>query len=313
MRNSCSSHSKAAAAAVSSMFSGMMKIAIKQANRSALTASPAAFVRLRFLVAAASLIALPCIVTAQDPTQRSPQVVVIKQMHFDPATLNVKPGDTVEWKNEDIFTHTVTANDGSFDSGPIAPGSSWQTTIKETGTIGYHCRPHPNMTAELAVGQAGEQGEHEHGGAHGEQGHGSLRWSPPKKPDEIHPILVNFTAALLPLALLSDVLGRLLRRQALHAAGFWLMVYEAAITPLTVIAGWWWKSSEANQLPAQLITVHQWLGIAAALLFILLAAWRWRFHLRAVPPSWTYLVFTFVALMALVYQGSLGGAMVFGH
>src|SRR6185312_12788331 len=96
-------------------------------------------------------------------------------------------------------------------------------------------------------------------------------------------------------------------------AGFWIMVYEAAITPLTVLAGWWWKNTEADQLPAKLITVHQWLGTAAALLFILLAIWRLQFHRRAISPTWTYLLFTFVAFMALVYQGSLGGAMVFGQ
>jgi uncharacterized membrane protein len=49
------------------------------------------------------------------------------------------------------------------------------------------------------------------------------------------------------------------------------------------------------------------------LLFIVLAVWRWRFHKRAVPPSWTYLAFALVAVLALIYQGSLGGVMVFGH
>src|SRR6185437_5484421 len=33
-------------------------------------------------------------------------------------------------------------------------------------------------------------------------------------------------------------------------------------------------------------TKQQWLGTAAALLFILLAVWRWIFHIRAIPPSW---------------------------
>ena len=53
-------------------------------------------------------------------------------------------GDTlIEWKNEGIFSHTVTANDGSFDSRLIAPGSTWQTTIRKTGSNAYHCRPTP--------------------------------------------------------------------------------------------------------------------------------------------------------------------------
>jgi plastocyanin len=57
-------------------------------------------------------------------------------MHFDPAQMTANAGDTIEWKNEDIFSHTVTANDGSFDSGLIAPGQSWETVVKKAGTIG---------------------------------------------------------------------------------------------------------------------------------------------------------------------------------
>jgi len=262
-------------------------------------------------VAAVCVAALPACLLGQIQSQTSPQVVTIKQMHFEPATLKLKPGDRVEWKNQDIFSHTVTANDGQFDSGLIAPGGSWQTTITKAGTITYHCGPHPNMTAELVVEQPGAHG---HAAAEtAKEAQTSLRWTLPKRPEEIHPILVNFTAALLPLAFLSDLLGRLLRRQALQAAGLWMMVYEAAISPLTVLAGWWWKSTEANQLPAKLITLHQWLGTAAALLFIALAVWRWSFHKRAVPPNWAYLAFTTIALVALVYQGSVGGAMVFGQ
>jgi plastocyanin/uncharacterized membrane protein len=290
-----------------------MRISTRQAKRSALTASPARFLPRAFLLGAAlATVAFAPWLTAQNSTG-SPQTVVIRQMHFEPSTLNVKAGDKVEWKNEDIFSHTVTANDGTFDSGLIAPGSSWQTTISKTGMLAYHCRPHPNMTAELLVEQPGRHEQHDHGKAPGEGSQASLRWSPPRRPDEIHPILVNFTAALLPLAFLSDLLGRIFRRQSLYAAGLWMMVFEAAITPLTVIAGWWWKSTEANDLPAKLVSVHQWLGTAAAVLFLVLAVWRWAFHRRAVPPSWTYLALAFVALLALIYQGSLGGTMVFGQ
>jgi plastocyanin/uncharacterized membrane protein len=288
------------------------RITLRQASLPVMAVSPAALSLCGLCLAAACVLTLPFRLTAQTPPQPSQQIIIIKQMHFEPTTLNVKAGDRVEWKNEDIFSHTATANDGSFDSGLIAPGSSWQTTISKTGTIAYHCRPHPNMTAELVVAQPGGRTQHKDG-VSGEEGRISLRWSPPKRPEEIHPILVNFTAALLPLAFLSDLLGRIFRRQGLHTTGLWMMVYEGAITPLTAIAGWWWRSSGADQLPAKLIMLHQWLGTAAALLFIVLAAWRWRFHRRGLPPSWTYLVFAFVAVLGLIYQGSLGGAMVFGQ
>jgi len=232
------------------------------------------------------------------------KMVVMHQMEFDPAEVVVEPGETVEWKNEDIFAHTVTANDGSFDSGLISPGSSWQMKFEKIGTLGYHCRPHPNMTAQVVVREGATEGT--------KNERGSLAWSPPRGPQQLHPILVNFTAALLPMAFLSDILGRVFRRAALHVAGFWITLYAAVMTPFTAAAGWWW-SRTISDVPARLIVVHQWLGTAAVPLFIGLAIWRWRVYKRELPPGGAYLVCALVVLIALVYQGSLGGEMAFGH
>jgi plastocyanin/uncharacterized membrane protein len=257
------------------------------------------------LILAIVLLCLPAWNRAKAvPQGGTTHTVVIKQMRFNPPQLNVKVGDTVEWKNEDIYSHTATANDGRFDSGLIDPGKAWSTTITAPGDIGYHCRPHPNMVAAIAASGAS-------GGAPGNRV--SLAFEFPHKPHEIHPILVNFTAALLPLALLSDMAGRLLRRRSLQHVGFWLVLYEAAITPLTVAAGWWWRSALGANLHPPLITVHQWLGTAAAVLFIGLAAWRWSLYKRELPASTGYLACAFIAVLALAYQGSIGGVMVFGR
>lgn len=234
--------------------------------------------------------------------------VIIRQLRYNPQQLTIRPGDVVEWKNEDIYAHTATASDGSFDSDLIPPGGSWQTTIRSAGTIAYHCRPHPNMAGTLLVSAGGQDAAH----ATGSVAPHSLRWSPPTSPDQIHPILVNFTAALLPLSVLSDVLGRIVRRQSLHNAAWWMMFYEAMITPLTVAAGWWWRHSTLPSLPHNLITIHQWLGSFAAVAFIGLAAWRWRIQTAERSPGAVYFTFAVILLLALVYQGSLGGAMVFG-
>lgn len=99
-------------------------------------------------ILAAALLALAIVPSRGAQPQH---VVTMKQMRFNPPQIRVDAGDTVEWKNEDIYSHTVTANDGSFDSGLIAPNGSWRTTIKGTGTVVYHCRPHPNMTGELVI------------------------------------------------------------------------------------------------------------------------------------------------------------------
>ncbi len=240
--------------------------------------------------------------------------VIIRQMRFEPAQLTVNAGDSVQWKNEDIFSHTVTANDRSFDSGLLSPGQSWSTTLSHAGTVAYHCTPHPNMTASLVIASPGEKRPGEGASSGSSQGVSqSLRWRVPTSPEEIHPILVNFTAALLPLALLSDLLGRILRQQSLHHAAWWMVFYDAALTPFTAAAGWWWKHNSGSDLPARLITMHQWLGTTAAIAFIVLAAWRWRIRKRGATPSVAYLAFATIAVLALMYQGSLGGAMMFGH
>lgn len=266
---------------------------------------PFRLLRRGFAVAMLAAVSLSAASFAQAQGAGQTHTIVIRQMQFNPAQVSVKPGETIEWKNEDIFAHSATANDGSFDSGLIAPGGSWSTVISGTGTVGYHCRPHPNMTASLVVSAEGANSA--------TSGAPSLRFVPPRSPHEIHPILVNFTAALLPIALLSDVLGRMFRRQSLHDAAVWMMLYEAAITPLTVAAGWWWRSASAGALPARLILVHEWLGTAAAGLFIVLATWRWKMHKRAGVPSNAYLALTCVAMLALIYQGSIGGRMLFGR
>ena len=233
--------------------------------------------------------------------------VIMKGIRFQPAELAVHPGEIVEFKNEDIVAHTVTANDGSFDSGLIQPGSSWKMTVQKAGTLAYHCTPHPNMKASL-VASSGTQVKERNKAAHGLPG-----FRPPRSPQELHPILVNLTSALLPLALFSDLLGSWLKRSSLHSAAAWMVLYAAIITPLTGAAGWWWKIKSAGTLPPELITVHQWLGTSLAVVFIVLAVWRWRLYRRNAVPTMAYLAFAVVAVLALVYQGSLGGAMVFGR
>jgi uncharacterized membrane protein len=166
------------------------------------------------------------------------------------------------------------------------------------------------MTAQLGVATAAES--QQGGAADQSTGNYSLKWMPPHSPEEIHPILVNFTAALLPLALLSDALGRIFRRKSLNDAGWWMTLYAALITPLTAAAGWWWKHAAGSDLPASLIAVHQWLGTTIAVLFIVLVFWRWVIRKRGNIPGPAYLVVELFVVLALVYQGSLGGKMLFG-
>ncbi len=127
----------------------------------------------------------------------------------------------------------------------------------------------------------------------------------------LHPILVNFTAALLPASFISDVLGRVLRRSSLTVAAWWMLLYAALITPLTAAAGWFWMRSMRDMDHWQM-GAHKWLGISMAFLLIALVCWRWRFHRRAESPGWIYLVIAAVIIAGLVVQGHLGASMTFG-
>jgi uncharacterized membrane protein len=135
----------------------------------------------------------------------------------------------------------------------------------------------------------------------------------PVTADHIHPILVNFTAALVPASLVSDMLGRLTRKRSLTYAAWWMLLYAALITPLTAAAGLRWKRAVSDSVPPATLRTHQWLGLTLALIFLVLALWRRRIHVSGGMASPPYLVLLFVAVILLIYQGSLGGIMLFGR
>jgi nitrite reductase (NO-forming) len=66
--------------------------------------------------------------------------------------LTVAAGTTVTWANDDPgMMHTVTAVDGSFDSGFLQDGETWSYTFEEPGEYEYFCAPHPWMRAKVIV------------------------------------------------------------------------------------------------------------------------------------------------------------------
>ena len=81
--------------------------------------------------------------------------VSIEDFYFEPANAAVQPGDTIMFINEGKHPHTVTADDGSFDSGTLQPGQSFSHTFQNPGVVTYHCSIHPFMTGSVVVGQSG--------------------------------------------------------------------------------------------------------------------------------------------------------------
>jgi plastocyanin len=77
--------------------------------------------------------------------------VRIADFAFAPDSSDVKVGDSLKWTNQDGTTHTVTADDGAFDSGNLAGGKSFSFTFDQAGTFAYHCKIHQSMTGTVVV------------------------------------------------------------------------------------------------------------------------------------------------------------------
>lgn len=76
-------------------------------------------------------------------------VVPIQDFIYASTPIRPRIGDTVTWVNEDIVPHTVTAEDGDWDSGEIAPGGRWSMTLAADTAAAYYCVFHPQMKAAL--------------------------------------------------------------------------------------------------------------------------------------------------------------------
>ena len=94
----------------------------------------------------------PVSAAAAVPNSAAPQVAVaMRQLAFAPNLVEIGAGGTVAWTNRDQLPHTVTADDGAWDSGPIAPGVTWRRTFERPGTYRFHCTPHPFMKGVIVV------------------------------------------------------------------------------------------------------------------------------------------------------------------
>lgn len=93
--------------------------------------------------------------TAQEPKKTvgdsGETRVNIANMRFSPAKITVEAGETVTWTQSTSMPHTVTANDGSFDSPTLGQNREFSVTFDEPGSYSYFCKLHPSMTGEVEV------------------------------------------------------------------------------------------------------------------------------------------------------------------
>ena len=96
-------------------------------------------------VAAAGTVIMPVGVGSNTALTFSPSMIVVI----------IGVNNTVTFTNKDSVTHTVTATDGSFNSGDIPAGQSWTNTFATPGTFSFYCIYHSWMKGTIVVESAG--------------------------------------------------------------------------------------------------------------------------------------------------------------
>lgn len=71
---------------------------------------------------------------------------------FEPATVTIKVGDTVQWVNNKLAPHNAVFDSNKIDAAVatkishkalvFSPGESFETTFTEAGEYPYYCEPH---------------------------------------------------------------------------------------------------------------------------------------------------------------------------
>jgi plastocyanin len=77
--------------------------------------------------------------------------VWIQSMAFSPSVITIAAGATITWTNKDAVAHTVTSDNGLFDSSTISGGGTYSHMFATPGTYLYHCAFHLSMTAKVIV------------------------------------------------------------------------------------------------------------------------------------------------------------------
>ena len=68
---------------------------------------------------------------------------------FSPNPATLPAGQMVVWHNVNNTTHRVVLNDGSLDTGDLAPGASSQPMALGAAGAPYHCSIHPEMIGSI--------------------------------------------------------------------------------------------------------------------------------------------------------------------
>jgi uncharacterized membrane protein len=133
---------------------------------------------------------------------------------------------------------------------------------------------------------------------------------------ELHPFVIHFAVGLLLIAPICDVLGLLLRREALLYAGRWTTLLGAVAALVSTLTGF----AAQNTLGPHSAAGESLLHLHNALAYVVLAVWVpvavWRILSKLPLPlrlRTLYLAAAFTGGVVLTVEAALGNAMVYRH
>lgn len=129
----------------------------------------------------------------------------------------------------------------------------------------------------------------------------------------IHTSIVHFPIALVTLSVITDLFGRLTDSATLRGAGWWALFGAAIGGALAVVAGLFDMNRERIEHAAhERVHFHMKVGFTLFAAVGGLTIWRWLIYANAQnTPGWGYLAASLLVLGLTLFQGYLGGELVF--
>jgi plastocyanin len=105
----------------------------------------------RFFIGVA--LTLVTVLPASSASAQEALPVDVKNFTYAPTEIHIAAGQAITWTNDDFIAHTITADDGSFDSGYLNLRDTFTQQFDTPGTYQYYCLPHggPRLSGMAAT------------------------------------------------------------------------------------------------------------------------------------------------------------------
>ncbi|HMJ26637.1 MAG TPA: DUF2231 domain-containing protein [Pyrinomonadaceae bacterium] len=130
----------------------------------------------------------------------------------------------------------------------------------------------------------------------------------------LHPAFVHFPIALVGFSFVTDLLGRLMNRPSLRAAGFWSLIGALIGGAVTAATGYYDFGRDTLGETARYVDFHMDMGWILVGCVVVLTAWRWfAYARRDLSPGIPYLIAALLVVGLTLFQGWYGGEMVYSQ